>query len=314
MAKKKKHKGSGNAQEVQNAAKTLFANIRFQSVDNPIKSLLITSTVPNEGKTATAALLAQAIASSGLRVLLVECDMRRRSMAAELNAHATHGLYSVLSGEVSVQQAAIATMYPMVQFLDAEPGIPNPAELLSSKRMQKLVTTLESMYDYVIYDTPPVGTFIDAAVLSTLVDGVIIAVRPNTAKRTELMGAYEQLSAANANILGLCATFAEGTGSEYYYAYYTKEGKRVRRSERSSGSDGASMQAPAGQAFRPVPVQPAAEAEAVQAQPAAQAAQSARAQQQRQATGSHQRVQQQASTPATGANGQAVLPGRGRRK
>ena len=242
LRKKKKRKSSGNEQEVQNAAKTLFANIRFQSVDNPIKSILITSTVPNEGKTATLSLLAQAIGSSGMRVLIVECDMRRRSMAAELNAHATYGLYSVLSGAVPINQAIVNTNYPLVQFLDSEPGIPNPADLLASKRMADLAQRLEAMFDYVLFDTPPVGTFVDAAVLSTLVDGVVIAVRPNTAKRDDLVGAVEQLQTANANILGLCGTFAEGTGSEYYYAYYTKDGKRVRR--RNKGSDSSGMVTP----------------------------------------------------------------------
>lgn len=246
LTKKKKRKQVGNEQEVQNSAKTLLANIRFQSIDNPIKSVLITSTVPNEGKTATASLLAQAAGSAGMRVLIIECDMRRRSMAAELDVHPANGLYSVLSGNAPLGRAVVNTKIPLVQFLDAEPGIPNPADILNSKRMGELVSKLESVYDFIIFDTPPVGTFVDAAILSTLVDGVIIAVRPDTAKRDELVGAYEQLKAANANIIGLCGTFAEGTGSEYYYAYYTKDGKRVRRSKRNKkGSSGSSVTASA---------------------------------------------------------------------
>ena len=266
-SRKKKHKTSGNEQEVQNSAKTLLANIKFQSVDNPIKSILLTSTVPNEGKTATAALLAQAVGSSGMNALIVETDMRRRSMAAELDAHASYGLYAVLSGEVSLGQAIVTTGFTRVHFLDSEPGIPNPADLLASKRMAELARRLEATYDFVIYDTPPVGTFIDAAVLSTLVDGVIICVRPNTAKRDEFVSAFEQLKAANAHIIGLCGTFAEGTGSEYYYAYYTRDGKRVRSRDKAK-SEGPSMPsqpafppaAPAASAAKPAKAAPAASA------------------------------------------------------
>ena len=74
---------------------------------------------------------------------------------------------------------------------------------------------------------PPVGTFVDAAILSTLVDGTIMVVKPGEVKRDELVDAYQQLQKAEANVLGICATFCEGTGSEYYYAYYTKDGERV---------------------------------------------------------------------------------------
>lgn len=75
---------------------------------------------------------------------------------------------------------------------------------------------------------PPVGTFVDAAILSTLVDGTVLVVKPGSTKRSELVDACEQLKKADANILGICATFCEGTGSEYYYAYYTKDGSRVK--------------------------------------------------------------------------------------
>lgn len=225
MAKKKKQ--SSNDLEIQNAAKTLFANIRFMSVDSPIKSLVITSSVPNEGKSTMAVNLGQAIATSGKRVLLVEADMRRRSLATELNVRSAAGVYAVLTDAVPLSSAVVPTATPNLFFLDTEPNIPNPADMLASKRYKRLVRLLEESYDYVIFDMPPVGTFIDAAILSTLVDATVMVVRPNLVKRTELVEAYEQLQKANANVIGLCATFVEGTGSEYYYAYYTSDGERV---------------------------------------------------------------------------------------
>lgn len=227
----KKSKSASNILEMQNAANTLFANIRFQSVDDPIRAILLTSSVPNEGKTTTAILLAQAIAAAGNRTLVVECDMRRRSLANALDVHAAQGLYSVMTGEAQVARAVVPTQVPNLYFLDAEPGIPSPADLLASHRMAMLVEALRQAYDYVVFDTPPVGTFVDAAVLAKLVDGCILVVRPNGPKRSDLLAAYDQMIAADANMLGICSTFEEGTGSEYYYAYYTKSGKRVRKDD-----------------------------------------------------------------------------------
>lgn len=224
----KKKKSASNSLEVQNAAKTLFANIRFMSPDEPIRSIVMTSSVPNEGKSTTSVELARAIATSGATVLLVEADMRRRSLANMLNVRARAGAYAVMTEQVTLDQAVSATSTPNLYFLDVEPNIPNPADIVSSRRFAKLVGEMEHSYDYVVFDTPPVGTFVDAAILSTLVDGTIIVVKPGSTKRDELLGAYEQLQKADAHVIGACATFCEGTGSEYYYAYYTEDGKRAK--------------------------------------------------------------------------------------
>lgn len=245
MSKKKKQ--TSNQLEVQNAAKTLYANIRFLSVDDPIRSIVITSSVPNEGKTTTSVNLAQAIATSGKRVLLVEADMRRRSLASTLQVRASAGLYAVITEAASLSSAVTATNVPNLSFLDVEPSIPNPADLLASKRFARFAALLEESYDYVIYDTPPVGTFVDAAIMSTLADATLMVVRPNLVKRTELQHAYEQLQKADANVIGLCATFVEGSGSEYYYAYYTESGKRVKEPPVQPAAQPAS---PAGKASR----------------------------------------------------------------
>lgn len=226
MAKRRKQ--TSNALEVQNAAKTLFANIRFMSPDAPIRSIVITSSIPNEGKSTVSTELAKAIATSGKTVLLVEADMRRRTLANLLNVHPSAGAYAVLTDAVALDDAVEATQTPNLFFLDVEPNIPNPADIISSKRYHKLVATLDQAYDYVIYDTPPVGTFVDAAILSAIADGTVLVVKPGEVKRDVLADACDQLRKADANLLGLCATFCEGTGSEYYYAYYTKDGERVR--------------------------------------------------------------------------------------
>lgn len=227
----RKKKASSDALVVQNAAKTLLANIRFASVDRPVKSIVLTSSVPNEGKSTVAYNLAQAIASSGKRTLIVECDMRRRSLADMVGARARHGIYAVLSGQVELDEAVVATSHRNLFFLDSEPHIPNPADILSSQRFRKLVAQMESDFDYVVIDTPPVGTFVDAAIIAALADATALVVRERFVKRAELQNAYDQLKKADANVIGVIMNMCEAESSEYYYAYYNKEGKRVRKSE-----------------------------------------------------------------------------------
>lgn len=233
---KKIKKPISNIQEIQNSVKTLLANIRFASVDYPLQSIAITSAVPNEGKTTTIIELAKAIAASGNTVLLVEADMRRRPAASALGVHPTSGAYSVMVGNVGLLDAVAQTEFQRFSFLDIEPNIPNPADLLASKAYERLVDKACENFDYVLFDTPPVGTFVDAAVLSRVVDGVVFVVKIAGAKRDEILSAYDQLEKADANIIGACATFCEGTGSEYYYAYYNKKNERVNQDKEGKKS------------------------------------------------------------------------------
>ena len=200
MARKKGSYGSSQ-NSIQNAAKTLKANIQFASVDSPIQSVLLTSSVPDEGKSTIAVNLAQSFAQAGKKVILIECDLRRRSIAHMLGVHTKGGLYAVLSGQASLEEMVVPLSQSNMFFLDCEPNIPNPADILNSKRFAKLVGNLEDHYDYVIFDTPPVGAFIDAAVLSQLVDGVLFVVRRDFAKREQIASAFDQLKKAGANVL-----------------------------------------------------------------------------------------------------------------
>lgn len=228
MARKSKR---SDRLESQNAAKTLLANIRFMSVDDPIRSIVITSSIPNEGKSTVAVNLAQAIATSGMRVLLVECDMRNRTLAGMLNVRARCGLYSVLAEDASLEQAITPTTTENMFLLDAEPHIPNPADVLASKRFAQLTAKLEGMFDYVVYDTSPVGTFVDAAIVSAIADATALVVRENFTKRQAVVQAYDQLEKAGAHIVGVVMNFCDVASSEYYYAYYNQNGKRDHTSE-----------------------------------------------------------------------------------
>lgn len=243
MAKKK---AGADKLVVQNAAKTLLANIRFSSVDNPIRVITLTSSTPNEGKSTVALNLAQAIATSGKSVVLVECDMRRRSLADMIGARTRGGLYAVLSEQMTIEEAVVETSQKNLYFLDSEPHIPNSADIIASKRFRRLVEALRETFQYVIFDTPPVGTFVDAAEVGHLSDGVLFVVRENFAKRAEVQAAFDQLRRAEVNVIGAVMNYCEAETSEYYYSYYTKDGKKVRKSDdvqaapQGKGTQGAS--------------------------------------------------------------------------
>lgn len=209
---------------IVNSAKTFLANVRFLSVDDPVHTIVVTSAVPNEGKTFVTANLASAIATSGQRVLLVESDMRRRSMASSLGVHARKGIYEVLSSpnmspEI-LEEAVISTQIPNLFFLDAEPHLPSPSDILNSERFTRFIEMASSIYDYVVFDTPPVGTFVDAAVLGAKVDAVFLVVRENFTKKAEVAAAAEQLRKSGCNLAGVVMNYCERRDSEYYYEYY----------------------------------------------------------------------------------------------
>ncbi len=230
-------KGSNDQVFLQNSVKTLVANIRFASVDNPIRVIGVTSSIPNEGKSTTCYALAQALANGGQSVLLIDCDLRRRSLANMIGVHAQAGIYGVLSGQVAIEDAAVSTPTKGLYFLDCEPHIPNPVDILSSRRFKNFIAQMREKYTYVVVDTPPLTAFVDGAVISQNVDGMLLVVRQDQTKRDEVLGAYDQLKKADANIIGCVLTFADNEKSDYYYSYYNKDGKRVRKSKGSSSSE-----------------------------------------------------------------------------
>ena len=231
-------KGSNDQVFLQNSVKTLVANIRFASVDNPIRVIGVTSSIPNEGKSTTCYALAQALANGGQSVLLIDCDLRRRSLANMIGVHAQAGIYGVLSGQVAIEDAAVSTPTKGLYFLDCEPHIPNPVDILSSRRFKNFIAQMREKYTYVVVDTPPLTAFVDGAVISQNVDGMLLVVRQDQTKRDEVLSAYDQLKKADANIIGCVLTFADNEKSDYYYySYYNKDGKRVRKSKGSSSSE-----------------------------------------------------------------------------
>lgn len=226
MAKKSKQQ-SKLQNLVDDSAKTLLANIRFMSVDDPIKTIAITSSIPNEGKTFVSVNLAKAIASSGKTCLLMEGDLRKRSVATAIFVHPPHGIYAALSGEFPLDEVIASTPLPNLFFLDAEPHIPNPPDFFNSKRFADLLDTLANRFDYVIIDTPPVSTFVDAAVVASHVDATFLVVRQNFTKRNFIRYSCEQLDKAGAIMGGIVMNACDSSNDESYnyYGYYDYSSK-----------------------------------------------------------------------------------------
>ena len=207
---------------MQNAASTLLANIQFSNVDKPIRTINVTSSVPNDGKTTVATSLAIAVCATGKNILIIEGDFRRRSLRHMLDAKGGRGIYSLLSGSCSYKDAIVKTSIKHLDFLDAEAGINNPNGILSSKRFGKMLETLKENYSLIIIDTPPLTAFPDAAIIASKTDGTILVCRQDYTDISEAEYSIEQLSNAHANLLGVVMNgITDDTGRHsYYYNYY----------------------------------------------------------------------------------------------
>ena len=204
--------------EQRNALSTLCANLGFASVDQPLRTIAITSAMANEGKTTIAIELARAMAASGKRTLLVECDMRRRSLAGRLGAHAQAGICSVVLGDVEPARAVVRTAVPLLHLLDAEPGVACPVDILDSQSFRSLIAHLGRRFDHVVVDTPPAGLFVDAAVIGSIVDATLLVVREGFAERAMVAKACDQLRKGGANLVGVVMSCCE-EGASRYRAY-----------------------------------------------------------------------------------------------
>lgn len=231
----KKNYMSFNHPDLKNSFSTLFANIRFAAMDKPNKSIVITSVGMDEGKSTVASNLALSIVNAGLTCVLVDADLRKHTLSKMLNINPQFGLRSLLSGNCAIYDALYQTNYEGLFFIDCEPDISNPADIVGSERFASLLKYLENNFDYVILDTPPLISFVDGALASSIADATLLVVRESKTKKKDVKNAVAQLNQANANIIGSVLTFSsDTTESEYYYAYYNKEGKRVRKRTKNS--------------------------------------------------------------------------------
>lgn len=230
--------GGGISFAASEAYKLLRTKLQFSFADeNKSHVLAISSALSGEGKSLSAVNLAYSLSELGKSVILVDCDMRRPTLAEKLKLQKKPGLSSFLTGQSDlpslVQPCGIAGDENAFHVVTAGQNPPNPVELLSSARMASALETLRKFYDYIILDMPPVGEVSDAMAVSKYTDGMLLVVRQNHCDQNVLADTVRQFEYVNAKILGVvfnCTEQTSGNGyyKKYYKKYYNKYGKHTK--------------------------------------------------------------------------------------
>lgn len=213
------------------AFKALRTNMTYLLEENGTGHvIMITSSIPGEGKSNISVNLAITLAQDNKKVILIDCDLRKGTLHRYLNVPPTSpGLSSILTGEAGINEI-IYKLSLGFSFIPVGALPTNPSELIGSRNMNRLLSELSKHYDYVICDTAPVNAVSDTSVLCRYVDGVIFVVSQNEVTRNTAISAKEQLEASNANILGVvlnkydAKTTSSDTASYYSYYNYSNYG------------------------------------------------------------------------------------------
>ena len=215
------------------AFRQLRTNLQFIDVDQPPRSVVVTSAVAGEGKSTTCCNLAITVAQAGAKVILIEGDLRRPKIADYFGIEGAVGLTNVLTGSVDLDVALQPWGRNLLWVLPSGPLPPNPSEILGSHVMQELLKRLEDRADLVIIDAPPLLPVTDAAVISRHTDGAVLVVRQGSTRRDQVMRALEALENVDARLLGsvlnrvpIKGPDAEGYG--YGYGYYQTREDRAK--------------------------------------------------------------------------------------
>lgn len=203
--------------------RTIRTNIEFMAVDREIQVILVTSATQGEGKSTTSSNLAVTYAQQGKKVLIVDTDMRRPTVHYTFRVANGLGLSSLLTRQAEKDKAILPTKVDNLSILTAGPIPPNPAELLSSRAMEHLVSQLREEFDVIIFDAPPLLQVADSRITSKLTDGVVLVVGCTTSDRQRVLKAKEQLELAEAKILGVVLNRRELTDDSAYQYYYSYE-------------------------------------------------------------------------------------------
>lgn len=203
--------------------RTLRTNINFSSPDSDIRSLLVTSAAPSEGKSTASANLAVVFAQEGKRVLLVDADMRKPTTHYTFHMGNTQGLSSVLTRQIEAETAIRETEIERLDLLTCGPIPPNPAELLASKSMDALIAQLKETYDIIIFDAPPVLSVTDGQILASKCEGTILVVNSGTTEKEMALKAKEAIASSNSRLIGAVLNNFILPKDNYYYQYYGAE-------------------------------------------------------------------------------------------
>ena len=195
-------------------------NLEFSIVDKDLKSFLVTSLAPSAGKSTISSNLAATFATQGKKVLLVDTDMRKPTIHKILKLRNNEGLSTLItSKEATIFEYIEKTEFENMYVLTSGATPPNPAELISSKRMEQLIEEMEQAFDLVIFDTPPVLAVADSQIMAGKVDGTLFVLRKGLDTKEQIQSANERMQSVNANVLGAIYNRIEPNDDTYYYEY-----------------------------------------------------------------------------------------------
>lgn len=219
---------------ISEAYRTIRTNIEFSNLDKEIKTIVVTSSQQNEGKSTVIANLAVSFAGmEDKKVLVVEGDLRNPTVHRMFNVSNTHGITEILTGQRSFQECVYKTEVQGLDVITCGKIPPNPSEMLASKKMKAFIESLKDYYDYIFIDAPPIGIITDAGIVSTYTDGTMLVVGSKEVDIDMVKIAKSRLEKVNANILGLVLNkFEESNGSYGYYNYYYEESSSDKRSKK----------------------------------------------------------------------------------
>ena len=220
---------------ISEAYRAMRTNLQFSSLDRPLRSLVVTSPSPVEGKSTTLSNLGVVMAQAGKSVVLVDSDLRRPMLHKIFQVPNKEGLTTVLLEDEPLLDGRLQeTSVENLRLLTSGPLPPNPSELLGSQRMRDLIERLEAEADVVIFDTPPALPVTDAVVLASQTDGVLLVTDAGKTRRSAALRALESLRQVGANVVGaaLNRLSARSSGGYYYYYYYAGDNKGRRRKGR----------------------------------------------------------------------------------
>lgn len=199
--------------------RTLRTNIEFSSVDEEIRTIMVTSASPGEGKSTTVSNLAVVFAQQGKRVLLIDSDLRKPTAHYTFQVTNTRGLTNVLTRQLPFVEAVESTSIEQLDLLTSGPVPPNPSELIGSRMMKQLITEALEEYDIVLFDCPPLLPVTDAQILSKYCQGAILVVNSGRTEIEEAQQAVENLTHAHAKLLGVVLNGKKVKDGENYYYY-----------------------------------------------------------------------------------------------
>ena len=208
---------------ISEAYRTIRTGIEFSNLDKDLKIICITSSKKDEGKTTVLSNLGVSFAKIDKKVLLIDADLRNPSISKMFDTSNTQGLMDILLGKRNIQDCVKKTKQENLYILTGGTIPPNPAEVLSSKKMSEFIESIKDEYDYIFIDSPPVGVVSDASIISAYSDGVIFVVGANEVDSNLAKIAKEILDSLKANIVGVILNkFKTDTNSEYYNYYYNE--------------------------------------------------------------------------------------------